>query len=168
MVDCFPTSFSISSSAPQICNIPGSVKVIMIPTVVTAQTTATATTSSSSFQLETAQNNPEDPLDLSCKSSGKFYSSANLFLHHWMSLFWRSNSHGMKIHGTRSMMFFLKMMSCKSPTPTYCVHMSSWIFKLSKSAYLLYLCFFKYLIEEILSFQYNTELENDLFNLHRF
>jgi hypothetical protein len=106
MVDCFPTSFSISSSAPQICNIPGSVKVIMIPTVVTALTTATATTSSSSFQLETAQNNPEDPLDLSCKSSGKFYSSANLFLHHWMSLFWRSNSHGMKIHGTRSMMFF--------------------------------------------------------------
>ena len=78
MVDCFPTSFSISSSAPQICNIPGSVKVIMIPTVVTALTTATATTSSSSFQLETAQNNPEDPLDLSCKSSGNFYSSADL------------------------------------------------------------------------------------------
>jgi hypothetical protein len=79
MVDCFPTSFSISSSAPQICNIPGSVKVIMIPTVVTALTTTPATTSSSAFQLETAQNNPEDPLDLSCKSSGNFYSSADLF-----------------------------------------------------------------------------------------
>ncbi len=30
------------------------------------------------------------------------------------------------------------------------------------------ICFFKYLIEEILSFQFDTELKNELFNFHRF